>query len=274
MIHADLHLARRLEAVWAAGAADFARTLAGWRPEAGACVEPVGGGYAVYAGVGSPFNRAAGVGLAGPVSPADLDQIEVFYRRRRAAPAVSVCPLADRSLVEGLGARGYRIRMFLNVHVRPLGQAPPPAAAPGPPVTVVGPEAAHLWALTVSRGFAGCDDLAVPDGIADVVARRLGVTCFLARVQGLAAGGGAMSAQSGVAALFSASTRPGFRRQGVQTALLAARLAAAQDAGCDLATVETVPGSLSQRNAERAGFRVAYTRVIMAQDLADRPDWP
>jgi hypothetical protein len=31
--------------------------------------------------------------------------------------------------------------------------------------------------------------------------------------------------------------------------------------GCDLAMIVTVPGSGSQRNAEREGFRVAYTRV-------------
>ena len=31
--------------------------------------------------------------------------------------------------------------------------------------------------------------------------------------------------------------------------------------GCDLATMGAEPGSASQRNAERSGFRIAYTRT-------------
>jgi hypothetical protein len=34
-----------------------------------------------------------------------------------------------------------------------------------------------------------------------------------------------------------------------------------RDAGCALAVTESVPGSPSQRNMERVGFQVAYTRV-------------
>jgi hypothetical protein len=33
------------------------------------------------------------------------------------------------------------------------------------------------------------------------------------------------------------------------------------DHGCDLAMMVVVPGSDSQRNAERKGFRIAYTRT-------------
>ena len=33
--------------------------------------------------------------------------------------------------------------------------------------------------------------------------------------------------------------------------------------GCDLATASTLPGSGSQRNYERLGFEVVYTRVTL-----------
>jgi hypothetical protein len=33
------------------------------------------------------------------------------------------------------------------------------------------------------------------------------------------------------------------------------------DHGCDLAMMVAQPGSASQRNAERKGFRIAYTRT-------------
>jgi hypothetical protein len=51
----------------------------------------------------------------------------------------------------------------------------------------------------------------------------------------------------------------------VQMALLQARLAAARKAGCDLAVSMTGPGSDSQRNIERAGFRLAYTKASMVK---------
>ncbi len=76
-----------------------------------------------------------------------------------------------------------------------------------------------------------------------------------------------MATCRGLASFFSASTRPAFRGRGVQTALLHARLAAALGAGCDLAMVHTAPGSASQRNVERLGFRLAYTRVVLAREL-------
>jgi len=35
----------------------------------------------------------------------------------------------------------------------------------------------------------------------------------------------------------------------------------AAEKGCDIAMMCALPGSASQRNAERQGFRVAYTRI-------------
>ncbi len=45
--------------------------------------------------------------------------------------------------------------------------------------------------------------------------------------------------------------------------LIAARLIEALARGCDLATASTASGSASQRNYERMGFTVAYTKVTL-----------
>ena len=58
-----------------------------------------------------------------------------------------------------------------------------------------------------------------------------------------------------------ASTVPEGRKQGAQLALLDARLRYAAEHGCELAMMGALPGSASQRNAERQGFRIAYTRI-------------
>jgi hypothetical protein len=65
----------------------------------------------------------------------------------------------------------------------------------------------------------------------------------------------------GVALLAGASTIPGKRKLGAQLALLDVRLRAGAEQGCDLAMMCAQPGSASQRNAERHGFRIAYTRT-------------
>ena len=87
-----------------------------------------------------------------------------------------------------------------------------------------------------------------------------GTVCFLAEIDGALAATGAIAMHEGVALLAGASTIPEFRGRGAQNALLQARIAYAATNGCDLAQIVAQPGSASQRNAERQGFRIAYTR--------------
>ena len=82
---------------------------------------------------------------------------------------------------------------------------------------------------------------------------------------GALAGGATMRIAEGVAQLTGAATAPAHRRRGVQTALLAARLADAAAAGCDVAVIVTQPGSKSQQNAQRQGFDLLYTRAVLVK---------
>jgi GNAT superfamily N-acetyltransferase len=85
--------------------------------------------------------------------------------------------------------------------------------------------------------------------------------CFLAELNGVAGAAGGLSLHDGVALFAGAATAPEMRRKGLQGALLEARMRYAFEHGCDLAMMVTEAGSESQRNAERQGFRVAYTRM-------------
>lgn len=71
---------------------------------------------------------------------------------------------------------------------------------------------------------------------------------------------------NGIAQFAGAATAPAHRRHGIQSALLAARLADATAAGCDLAVVTTQPASKSHQNAQRAGFDLLYTRLILVKN--------
>ena len=85
--------------------------------------------------------------------------------------------------------------------------------------------------------------------------------CFLAELDGKPGAAGVLCLNEGVALFGGASTVPEMRRRGLQSALLQARMRYAAEDRCDLAMMVTEAGSQSQRNAERTGFRIAYTRT-------------
>ena len=92
---------------------------------------------------------------------------------------------------------------------------------------------------------------------------------FVASIEGklVACGTGLVIPDHRVFALCGAGTLAEFRGRGLQTALLRARMAAAVEAGCEYAVVVTQGGTASQRNAERLGFRVAYSKVTVIKQL-------
>ena len=83
----------------------FARRLEA--AEINAAAEPISGGHMIFAGVGSLIGRAVGMGFAGPVSTADLDRLEEFYRSRGAPSQLDLCPLSDATLLELVKEREY-----------------------------------------------------------------------------------------------------------------------------------------------------------------------
>ncbi len=92
---------------------------------------------------------------------------------------------------------------------------------------------------------------------------------FVATIEGkpVACGTGVVIADHKVFALGGAGTLADYRGRGLQTALLRARMAAAVKAGCEYAVVVTQGATTSQRNAERLGFRVAYSKVTVIKQM-------
>ncbi len=84
---------------------------------------------------------------------------------------------------------------------------------------------------------------------------------FLAELDGQPGAAGALSLHDGVASVCRGNDYPEMRRRGLQAALLEARMRYAFEHGYPLAMMVTEAGSQSQRNAERKGFRIAYTRT-------------
>ena len=127
---------------------------------------------------------------------------------------------------------------------------------------LVGPADEELWAQTATKGWSDSVDLS--DFLLELGRinphREDGVS-FLAELEGQTIAAAALSINEGVALLAGACTIPAGRKQGAQLALLDRRLRHAAERGCDIAMMCAGPGTPSQRNAERHGFRIAYTRT-------------
>jgi len=233
-------------------------------PGSGAEWIEVAGAYALYDGPRSPCTQTFALGLFELPGRDDIDRIERFFIDRGAPVLHEVSPLGDTALVPLLNERGYHPVEFTNVMFLPLSSYVPEAISASEPlqVRVVDEGDCDRWARTAAEGwseFSEWADLMLE--MMRVAARREGGVCFVVDLhdEPIAAGGLAISDR--VALLAGASTIPQWRRLGAQRMLLESRLQYAIRAGCDLAMFCAAPGSASQRNAERKGFRVAYTRV-------------
>jgi GNAT superfamily N-acetyltransferase len=261
-------LARRLERAEASANARFVEARARFVPASGAQWIEVAGAYAMFDGVNSPCTQTFGLGLFQMPTNADMDTLELFFRERKAPVLHEVSPLADPALLAMLSDRGYRPFELTTVMYLPLGERMaermPNISDGGVPlqVRVAGAHERDLWSRTSAEGWRETPEIAAMMlEFTRVSAATEGNVRFLAEWQGQPIASGALAIHERVAILAGASTIPEWRRRGAQLALLESRFQYAAQVGCDLATIGALPGSTSQHNAERQGFRIAYTRI-------------
>ncbi len=264
----DLEFARRLEMAETT-LPECVEAIHRNKPSRPIAAETIAGGVAFFGGPAFPANQIVGMGLYGEVTPHDVDRVEQFFRSRGVPSTVVVSPLADASLLNLLGQRGYRIAEFNSVLIRRINPTEPFLLPAGIAIERVSPETELLWRRTIAQGFH--DVVPVSEEVFDGFASLPGSLDFLALIEDKAAGGcgGRIIPEAGIATLYGTATLPEFRRRGVQSALIARRLHEAALAGCEYAVVSTQPGSGSQRNMERRGFRVAYTKVVMLREWTE-----
>ena len=263
----DIALARRLERAEGRSNADFVEARASAQPESGAQWIEVAGAYAMFDGVDSPLTQTFGLGIFQPLTLDDLERIETFFNERGAPIFHEVSPLAHPSVVSLLNDRRYQPFEFTSVMSRPIDPAVRVNASANPRlhIRVVNRDEQSeqdLWARTAASGWGETPELReFMLSLARVGARSANAVSFFAELEGIPIATAGLSIQQGVALLAGASTVPAARKQGAQLALLEHRLRYAAERGCDIAMMGALPGSASQRNAERQGFRIAYTRI-------------
>ena len=264
---ADLALARRLERAEGLANARSVEARARVSPEVGACWIDVAGAMAMFDGPSSPISQTFGLGLFDAVTATDLARIEAFFSAHGAPTHNEVSPVAGLPIVQLLTERGYEPFELTSVMYRPIGERNLAAAVnPALRIRPIGEVDAELWARTAAEGwseFPGAGDFMLAMG--RVAAHTAGAHLYLAELDGRAIATAAMRMHDGVAVMAGASTIPTARGRGAQLALVERRLHDAFADGCDIAMMGALPGSISQRNAERHGFRIAYTRIKWRQ---------
>lgn len=209
------------------------------------------------------LNLVLGAAEPGAVSDGHLAAAVGWAAARTVSPCVPVTPgLAESEAAQRwLAASGFTPGRAWMKFVRDFH----PPRFPVPPgvevVRVAGGEE-EPFGMIAANGFG------LPTWTASFFAslpENPDWRCYVARVDGVAQGCGAMLIDGEVAELGIGATLEAGRRRGCQLALLRQRIIDAAEAGCRLLLVETgarVGGQAagSYRNVLRAGFEEAYLR--------------
>jgi ribosomal protein S18 acetylase RimI-like enzyme len=262
----DKAFARRLESAEEIPQVDCARMLQKLCPRIGGDFAPICGGHMMFAGLNSPIGHAAGLGFDGPMTAADLDCLEAFYRSHNAPAQLDLCPLTDPSVLELTSARGYGILELKNVLFRPIDSKEEVVMPKGIEIRRSSPAEAATFSDLLTQCFF--EQQKPPADFADLLAPLFHFPeclTFLATAEGvpIGAAAGRIIPEHRIFALFGAGTLPEFRGRGIQTAFLRARMKAAGEAGCEFAVVVTKGGTTSERNCVRLGFRIAYSKATV-----------
>ena len=236
--------------------------------------EQVGGGWMTFGGKNSWANQACGLGMQEPVSDDDLDRFVDFYVSRGVEPRIEVCSYADKALLTGLAKRAFQLQEFENVFARRMQpnedlRATHPHGWPDNleifPVDPTNQRLVETYVEVSSSGFRKEGEPVTPQ-MSELIINSLQhekTKAFLASLNGEVVGAGGMEAVPPTACLCGASVLKEARRQGIQTALVIRRLEHARDTGCQWGTITSQPGIPTERNAQRLGFFLAYSKVVM-----------
>jgi ribosomal protein S18 acetylase RimI-like enzyme len=248
---ADLPLVRVLEHAAARNLEDYVAAFQRLFPHMNADCIGVAGGVAAFTGVGSPLTTVKGT--RPEISAADLERIESFFRDHDASTVtIEAAPWLHKESRRALDERGYQAMDHEDVVVATSGGRRSHHAHRTEPIP------ASEWPEVLRRS----SDLPDRSPMSELTVSSAHLTN--AQLYGISAKGRWIACAQSVpyddVVIFSNdATRPEARRQGAQATLIEARLEAL-GAGTTV-MAEVAPGSASERNYQRFGFRLAYART-------------
>jgi GNAT superfamily N-acetyltransferase len=227
----------------------------------------INGGAACFSGFNSFLSQVVGWGFSTQTSnfKKEIAVIEGFYKNLdHTRVDIELCPYVGNTLVTHLSQNGYKISELNNVSLLDLTLFQKKIVdldgfiiKPVPLIDL------DTWAKRVALGFG------YPKAQDQFLyyAQAKGVTAFAAYDPGSIIAGAAIAEYGDVCDLGVTSTLPLYRGKGLQKELILARLHYAKSQNRLFATVTTEPGTISDLNVQKIGFRCAYTRIKLTKDL-------
>ncbi|MFD0138684.1 GNAT family N-acetyltransferase [Streptomyces sp. NPDC127159] len=215
------------------------------------------------------WSKALGFGFDEPVTLSLMEQVIAFYRERNIRMATiqlapSTIPEDWPAICEKLGIeRGEIIRKLATDIDTAVKASSSATLDDGLTVGPVALDEAAEWAAVVPPAMG------MPArGMEKMAAASVGLPGwhpFAVREAGAIVATATLRTRQKVGSLFAGCTLPAARGRGAQSALIAARIRAARDAGCRLLVVETFDEpagthNSSYHNLVRAGFTLRYSR--------------
>ncbi|WP_058534803.1 GNAT family N-acetyltransferase [Legionella saoudiensis] len=223
----------------------------------------VNGGAACFSGSDSYLSQVVGWGFTTEPKQfkSEIEGIEQFYlNQSHGRVDIELCPYVGNELTLFLSKRGYQVTELNNVSALCLKEYVP-FDYHSEPFEIKEVPGAQLdeWATRVAVGFG------YPDAREQFFqyVQANGVKAFAAYDKGKVVAGAVIAVYGDFCDLGVTSTLPIYRGKGLQKKLLQARLNFAKKLGLSWAIVTTEPGTVSDANIQKIGFRCAYTRVKM-----------
>ncbi len=239
-----------------AEAAFWAGFLRNRNVEAGSAADgavAVAGGYAISV-AGTRYQMALAVGSTRALTADDLEVLAAFYGLRGVPTRIELREEAlerDRPLLE---RTGYSVEDgAIAVLEAPAGPQPVNGAIA---VRVTADRGA--WTALAAAAFGEGAAPAEQRRSAEIAAAAASAV-FVAEIDGVPAGVGALGIAGEIAFLYSGAVLPAFRGHGVHGALLRARVAFAASRGAANTALKVRAGSASERSVRRAGFAPTAT---------------
>ncbi|MGH3170928.1 MAG: hypothetical protein ACRDN0_34285 [Trebonia sp.] len=213
------------------------------------------------------WSKTLGVGFEEPVTGSLVERVIDLYRWQGMPSATlmiapSALPPDWADICARLGLREQSRIIKLVGDLRKTGSAAPTRLADGLRVGTVPPGQVDEAAAVL---FAGMEFPAFMSGLVAGLYGRPGWHLFGVFEGDAVIAAGNLFVHETVALLFGGATLPAARGRGAQTALIAARIAAARELGCDWVTADTWPEAPGKHNPSlhnmlRAGMSVHYLR--------------
>lgn len=226
----------------------------------------INGGAACFSGFDSFLSQVVGWGFnsSPKLFKAEIETIEGFYKSlNHSRVDIELCPFVGNQLAAYLGKRGYVATELNTVSVFDLKlQHIKHHSSHSYLIREVYDSELDDWSRRVAMGFG------YPEAQEQFLryARATGVTAFAAFDEGNIIAGATVAMHGDVCDLGVTSTLPAYRGKGLQKDLLMTRLNYARQHGLFLATVTTEPGTISDLNIQKSGFRSAYTRIKLTNN--------